>query len=97
MGSQEGQQKPFYVTTPIYYVNGLPHIGHSYTTVAADTVARYMRLRSCPVLFATGTDEHGEKNRRSAADRGMSPQAFVDEMSSAWQRRNSKRRRSWGR
>ncbi|MBC7287111.1 MAG: methionine--tRNA ligase [Armatimonadetes bacterium] len=77
--------KVFYVTTPIYYVNARPHIGHAYTTVAADVIARYWRLRGREVLFATGTDEHGEKNRRSAEQRGLRPQQYVDEMSALYQ------------
>ncbi len=77
----EASEKVFYVTTPIYYVNARPHIGHAYTTVAADVVARYQRLRGREVLFATGTDEHGEKNRRSAEEKGVTPQEYVDEMS----------------
>jgi len=70
----------FYITTPIYYVNDRPHIGHSYCTIAADTLARYHRLRGASVLLATGTDEHGQKIARAAAERGMSPQAFTDEI-----------------
>ena len=79
--AEAGAEKVFYITTPIYYVNARPHIGHAYTTVAADVVARYQRLRGRDVLFATGTDEHGEKNRRSAEDKGVTPQQYVDEMS----------------
>ncbi len=70
----------FYTTTPIYYVNDRPHIGHSYTTIAADAHARYHRLRGDAVLFSTGTDEHGQKVARSAEARGMKPQEFVDEV-----------------
>jgi len=55
----------FYITTPIYYVNDVPHIGHAYTTIAADTVARYHRLRNYDVFFLTGTDEHGLKIQKS--------------------------------
>jgi methionyl-tRNA synthetase len=73
--------KPFYVTTPIYYVNDKPHIGHAYSTVAADVLARYARLRGAPVRFLTGTDEHGQKIEESAQARGIDPQAFVDQMS----------------
>jgi len=73
--------KPFYVTTPIYYVNDRPHIGHAYTTVAADVLARYHRLRGQPVRFLTGTDEHGQKIEHKAKELGKDPQAFVDEMS----------------
>ncbi|MCX7599571.1 MAG: methionine--tRNA ligase [Armatimonadetes bacterium] len=81
-----GANGVFYVTTPIYYVNALPHIGHSYTTVAADVVARYRRLRGQRVLFATGTDEHGQKVFRSAQAQGKNPQAFVDEIAAAYQK-----------
>ena len=74
----------FYLTTPIYYPNDVPHIGHAYTTVAADFVARYRRLRGEEVFFLTGTDEHGKKVPQAARDRGMDPQAFVDEMEPRW-------------
>jgi len=68
----------FYVTTPIYYVNDVPHIGHAYTTVMADALARWHRLRGDEVFFLTGTDEHGDKIARAAEDRGFTPQAWVD-------------------
>ncbi len=68
----------FYVTTPIYYVNDVPHIGHAYTTIAADTVARYYRLRGVDVFFLTGTDEHGLKIQKSAQEKGMSPKELAD-------------------
>lgn len=67
-----------YVTTPIYYVNGEPHIGHAYTNLASDTLARFYRLQGHEVFFLTGTDEHGEKVERAAEDAGESPQEFVD-------------------
>lgn len=67
-----------YVTTPIYYVNGEPHIGHAYTNLASDTLARFYRLQGHDVFFLTGTDEHGEKIERAAEDAGESPQDFVD-------------------
>lgn len=72
--------KRFYITTPIYYVNASPHIGHSYTNIAADTLARYMRKRLGKenVCFLTGTDEHGQKIQRAALAAGLSPQEFVD-------------------
>ncbi len=70
----------FYITTPIYYVNDVPHIGHAYTTVAADVVARYQRLLGREVFFLTGTDEHGMKIEKTAAQRGMTPQELVDEV-----------------
>jgi methionyl-tRNA synthetase len=74
----------FYVTTPIYYPNDVPHIGHAYTTVATDVVARYHRLRGEDVLFLTGTDEHGRKVPQAARDQGMEPQEFVDRMEPRW-------------
>lgn len=70
----------FFVTTPIYYVNDVPHIGHAYTTVAADVLARYHRLAGDTVLFITGTDEHGQKVQEAARKRGISPQQHCDEM-----------------
>ncbi|MFB3919130.1 methionine--tRNA ligase [Candidatus Velamenicoccus archaeovorus] len=70
--------KTFYVTTPIYYVNGVPHIGHSYTTIAADVLSRHKRQRGWDVYFLTGTDEHGQKVLRAAEKEGKTPQAFVD-------------------
>ena len=71
----------WYVTTPIYYVNDSPHIGHAYTTLACDALARFMRLDGRRVHFLTGTDEHGQKVEKAAAARGESPQAFTDEVS----------------
>jgi methionyl-tRNA synthetase len=71
----------FYVTTPIYYVNDVPHIGHAYTTLACDTIARFARLDGRSVHFLTGTDEHGQKVEQSAARAGIEPQAFVDRVS----------------
>jgi methionyl-tRNA synthetase len=68
----------FYVTTPIYYVNGAPHVGHAYTSVAADVLARFKRLQGHDVFFLTGTDEHGQKVEKAAADAGLEPQAFTD-------------------
>ncbi len=70
----------FYVTTPIYYVNDLPHIGHAYTTVAADILARFNRLLDKKVFFLTGTDEHGQKVQKAAEQRGLSPKAHADIM-----------------
>ena len=70
--------KRFYVTTPIYYVNGSPHIGHAYTTIACDVMARWKRLDGYEVFFLTGTDEHGQKVAKAAADQGLDPQEFVD-------------------
>ncbi len=68
----------FYVTTPIYYVNDVPHIGHAYTTITADAVARWHRLLGDDVYFLTGTDEHGLKVARAADEAGLSPQAHAD-------------------
>ncbi len=70
----------FYITTPIYYVNDIPHIGHAYTTVAADVMARYKRLCGFDVFFLTGTDEHGQKVEKAAADRGLKPKEHADSM-----------------
>src|SRR6266446_4178871 len=69
----------FYLTTPIYYVNDVPHIGHAYTTIATDFLARYHRLRGERVHFLTGTDEHGEKVALAAAAAGLDPQAWADQ------------------
>ena len=71
-------QKRFYITTPIYYVNDKPHIGHAYTTLACDTISRYKRMKGYDVKFLTGTDEHGQKIQTAAAGKGETPQAFVD-------------------
>lgn len=71
----------FYVTTPIYYVNDKPHIGHAYTTIACDTLARFMRLEGKRVKFLTGTDEHGQKVAKSAEKAGITPKQFVDDVS----------------
>ena len=71
----------FYVTTPIYYVNDSPHIGHAYTTLACDALARFMRLDGRDVRFLTGTDEHGQKVEKAAAVAGLDPQSFTDQVS----------------
>jgi len=76
--------RPYFLTTPIYYVNDLPHLGHAYTTVACDVLARFMRLDGRNVRFLTGTDEHGQKVERSAQARGLTPQQFADEISGAF-------------
>ena len=70
----------FYITTPIYYVNDIPHIGHAYTTVAADVMARYKRFCGYQVFFLTGTDEHGQKVQQAAEKRGVAPQKHADEL-----------------
>src|ERR1700712_5524603 len=77
--SGEGTEKAFYVTTPIYYVNDVPHIGHAYTTVAGDVLTRWRRLCGDEVFYLTGTDEHGLKVQRAAEARGVTPQGLVDE------------------
>ena len=71
----------YYVTTPIYYVNGAPHIGHAYTSIAADVLARFKRLDGFDVFFLTGTDEHGQKVEKAAAAAGLDPQSFTDQVS----------------
>lgn len=76
--------RPFYLTTPIYYPNDVPHIGHAYTSIAGDAIARWHRLWGDDVVFLTGTDEHGLKIQRAAAEQGVSPQALVDRTSAAF-------------
>jgi methionyl-tRNA synthetase len=76
--------RPFFITTPIYYVNDTPHLGHAYPTVAADVLARFMRLDGRRVKFLTGTDEHGQKVERSAQALGLTPQQFADRVSAAF-------------
>lgn len=73
-------KKTYYITTPIYYASGTLHIGHAYTTVAADSIARYKRQRGFDVRFLTGSDEHGQKVERKAADAGVTPKQYVDEV-----------------
>src|SRR5687767_10037514 len=68
----------FYITTPIYYINAEPHLGHAYTTMVADAVARAHRLMGDDVFFLTGTDEHGQKVQRAAKKAGLSPPEFAD-------------------
>jgi methionyl-tRNA synthetase len=80
-GDPMQSQRSYYITTPIYYVNDSPHIGHAYTTLACDVTARFMRLDGCNVRFLTGTDEHGQKIEKSAAAAGLDPQAFTDRVS----------------
>ena len=77
--------KKFYLTTPIYYVNARPHIGHAYSTIAADVIARRHRLLGDDTFFLTGTDEHGQKVQRSAEAAGIPPQQFADEVSATFQ------------
>src|SRR5437868_1144667 len=82
--------RKFYITTPIYYVNARPHIGHAYTTIACDTIARRQRLLGADTFFLTGTDEHGQKIERAAQAAGKTPQQYADEVSAEfrklWQR-----------
>ena len=85
-------EKKFYVTTPIYYVNDVPHIGHAYTTAAADTISRYKRLRGYEVLFLTGTDEHGQKVEKTAISNKETPKSLADRVvvrfKNLWERLN---------
>jgi methionyl-tRNA synthetase len=78
-------KSPFYITTPIYYVNDSPHIGHAYTTLACDVLARFKRLDGFEVKFLTGTDEHGQKVEKSAQKAGVDPQSFTDKVSKNFQ------------
>ncbi|GEM02577.1 methionyl-tRNA synthetase [Halolactibacillus halophilus] len=79
------EKKTFYITTPIYYPSGNLHIGHAYTTVAGDAIARYKRLKGFDVMYLTGTDEHGQKIQKKADEKGVTPQAYVDEIVSGVQ------------
>ncbi|HET8579384.1 MAG TPA: class I tRNA ligase family protein, partial [Nitrospiraceae bacterium] len=72
--------KTFYITTPIYYVNDVPHIGHAYTTIAADVLARHYSQWDHEVFFLTGVDEHGQKVQQAAAKAGVDPQQYFDDM-----------------
>jgi len=87
-------KKTFYVTTPIYYPNDVPHLGHAYTTIAADTLARWQKLQGHEVFFLTGTDEHGKKLAKTAEKAKKSPKEFTDalvpEFKSAWKKLNIK-------
>jgi methionyl-tRNA synthetase len=74
-------EKAFYITTPIYYVNASPHIGHAYTTIVADVMARYHRLRGVRTFFTTGTDEHGDKIAEAAKEAGITPKQYADKIS----------------
>jgi methionyl-tRNA synthetase len=74
----------FYVTTPIYYVNDVPHLGHAYTTIAADFICRFRRLQGRRVHFLTGTDEHGQKILRTAEAKGLSPKEWTDQIVPRW-------------
>ncbi len=81
MPETASDRRPCFITTPIYYVNDRPHIGHAYTSLAADVLARWRRLEGRDVFFLTGTDEHGQKVEKAAKDAGMDPQAFTDQVS----------------
>ena len=70
--------RKFYITTPIYYVNARPHIGHAYTTIACDTIARRQRMLGADTFFLTGTDEHGQKIQQTGAKEGLTPQQLLD-------------------
>src|SRR3989338_5503702 len=72
------KKERFYITTPIYYVNDFPHVGHAYTTIIADVLARWNRINGKQVFFLTGTDEHGKKIQDIAEERGINPKEFVD-------------------
>lgn len=76
-----GQEKNYYITTPIYYVNDKPHLGHAYTTIACDVMARYKRLDGYDAYFLSGTDEHGQKVQQAAEAKGIDPQEFTDQVS----------------
>ena len=72
--------KKYYITTPIYYPSGKWHLGHCYTTVCCDAIARYKRMKGFDVFFLTGTDEHGQKIEKKAEAKGVTPKQFVDEL-----------------
>ncbi|MBQ7069180.1 MAG: methionine--tRNA ligase [Synergistaceae bacterium] len=78
--TEQKNDKVFYITTPIYYVNDIPHIGHAYTTIACDVISRYKRMKGYDVHFLTGTDEHGQKIQTAAETKGKTPQELVDEI-----------------
>lgn len=92
MSSESTRNLPFAITTPLYYVNDLPHIGSAYPTIAADAIARFQRMRGRPVRFVTGSDEHGQKIQRTAESLGRSPQEHCDQIvkgfQSLWQQLN---------
>ena len=78
VGAPAAGPVPFYVTTPIYYVNDVPHLGHAYTTVVADALARFHRQRGATVFFLTGTDEHGQKVEQAAQKLKITPKKHCD-------------------
>ena len=77
--------KNFYITTPIYYVNAKPHLGHAYTTIVADSLSRFHKTLGDNTMFLTGTDEHGDKIVKAAEKQGVSPKEFVDGISGLFQ------------
>src|SRR5690606_7066382 len=79
------EKKTVYLTTPIYYPSGNLHIGHAYSTVPGDAMARYKRMRGYDVMYLTGTDEHGQKIQKKAEEKGVTPQEYVDEIVSGIQ------------
>src|SRR5580698_397193 len=85
LGFTMADEKKFYLTTPIYYVNARPHIGHAYSTIVADVIARRHRLLGEDTFFLTGTDEHGQKIERSALAAGVAPQQFADQVSKTFE------------
>jgi methionyl-tRNA synthetase len=78
------ERKTFALTTPLYYVNDIPHIGSAYTTIVADVMARWQRLQGNSVLLITGTDEHGQKIERTAAAKGLNPQEHCDRIATSF-------------
>ena len=84
--------KPFYITTPIYYANGEPHLGHAYTTILADVLSRFARLQGMTTFFLTGVDEHGQKVEQAALKQGITPQEQTNKMAATfrqvWDRLN---------
>lgn len=80
------KKETFYITTPIYYPSGNPHIGHCYTTVSCDSIARYRRMQGYDVMFLTGTDEHGLKIEQKAAEKGVTPKEYVDEIAAVFKK-----------
>jgi methionyl-tRNA synthetase len=73
-------KESFYITTPIYYVNDIPHIGHAYTTIIADSLSRFNKLQGKRVFFLTGTDEHGQKVEKAATEKGLKPIELADKV-----------------
>ena len=86
LNMQKHNGEKFYITTPIYYPSGNPHIGHCYTTTACDSIARYKRMQGYDVMFLTGTDEHGQKIEQKAAEKGVTPKEYVDEIVEVFKR-----------